>query len=306
MINIFVRLIAVVALTFLVLTFVNSDQLNVVYESLINIKWYFWITLFLVSSIILVFLSLMFHQSIKIIDIHLPTMVSFNYTFMNSFFNIILPLQGGIWVRGIYLKKNYDLQWRKYVYVVITSQIINIVLLIFVMTCMVLYGAIPLSLIQFEFNFFQTKSYLLLLVLPFSIVIFRYKNFFSEQLSKIYMGIKLWCSTPTKFYIYLFYASLFHIFTAFRLWFAFFVSGESLSLPVIISIYVILTVGLSWAFTPGNIGVKEVATIFVASIFGIELGYALAASIVDRISSISVVILFGSIATFLSSQSKKS
>lgn len=304
MIDKIIRLIACIGVAFLAIKFLNTEQATATYQTLFLTEADMWLALVSMSIFIFVILALMFQVSMRVVGVNLPLKISFMYTSMNTFFNTVLPMKGGLWIRGAYLKRYFNVPWKNYLFVVSTSQIAQIGFLLGVLAITLLLDNVALRLL---------RSYLI--GLPFEIIVLSIialsllallitKTKIGEKvITQLSKGLALWSNKPTQISKFVALVAMLNIVTCVRLWLSFLAVGHTLSLNDTVIIYCLLAIGLSWAFTPGNIGVKEAATVFISAIFGIDISIALAASIVDRVASMLVILLIGGFAAYQSSRS---
>jgi uncharacterized protein (TIRG00374 family) len=124
------------------------------------------------------------------------------------------------------------------------------------------------------------------------------REMFLNFVSKVVRGMGLWVEDLPRLFRFFAATLFFHGLSAFRLWLAFSFVGPTLSLTEICVLYAVLAAGLSWAVTPGNLGVKEAAIVLLAAILGIDTETALAASIVDRIASLAIILAVGGFSAY--------
>jgi len=303
MINKIIRLSAVIGVVFLLAKFITAERANATFQSLLAVDALTWISLLSLSLVIFIVLAYMFLISMKVIGVDLPFGVSFNYTSMNTFFNTVLPLKGGLWIRGIYLKKNYQVPWNKYLFVVFTGQLAQLTLVIGILvTAVYLTDSLFSALGNRVANIDLTITAVLLIIGLMLMLLIPKTQVGARYLAKLKRGLSLWANKPKLIALFISSAITLNILTGLRLWLSFLSVGFSVGVWDIVTIYCILTVGLSWAFTPGNLGVRETAIVLVSSLFGIDISTALAASIVDRAASLVVIILVGGITAHISSR----
>ncbi len=303
MINKIIRLSAIVGVIFLLVKFITAEQANAVFQSLLAIDALTWVSLLSLSLIIFIVLAYMFLISMKVIEVNLPFGISFNYTSMNTFFNTILPFKGGLWIRGIYLKKNYQVPWEKYLFVVFTSQLAQLAIVIGVLiTAVYLTDSLFNALGNRVANINLGITALLFVIGLLLALLISKTQVGKKYLEKLKRGLRLWSNKPKLIFLFLSSATILNILTGLRLWLSFLAVGYSIGIWDMVTIYCVLAVGLSWAFTPGNLGVRETAIVIVSSLFGIDISTALAASIVDRAASMIVIIIVGGITAHNSSR----
>ena len=296
-----IRLVAGIGVIGLLVQFALEGGPAELLRQLAAIQWHGWFVLCAMSVAVLAVLSRLFQISLQVINVRMPFPTAFDYSTMNNFFNSILPMQGGIWVRGMYLRKRFDISWASYLFVMASGQIIQLALLGTIAVGFYLSGQLPIYLPALPDTPVLAAA-LAVLALGIAVAIVRRKTVM-EFAQKGARGFKLWTADPMRFARYVVEALIFHVLTGLRLWLAFMYVGTSLSVTEMCVLYAILAAGLSWAVTPGNIGVKEAAITILAVILGIDTGTAVAASIVDRIASLFVTLTIGGFAAYRVSSS---
>jgi len=296
-----IRLAAGVGMIVLLVQFALEGGPAELLRQLAAIRWHGWLILCGMSVAVLAVLSRLFQISLQVINVRMPFPTAFDYSTMNNFFNSILPMQGGIWVRGMYLTKRFDISWASYLFVMASGQLIQLALLGAIAVSFYLSGQLPLYLPAVP-DTPVLAGILAVLALGMVVAIVRRKTVM-EFAQKGARGFKLWTADPVRLARYVVEALVFHGLTGLRLWLAFRYVGTSLSVTEMCVLYAALAAGLSWAVTPGNIGVKEAAITALAVILGIETGAAVAASIVDRIASLFVTLTIGGFAAYRVSSS---
>ncbi|MBL4673263.1 MAG: flippase-like domain-containing protein [Arenicella sp.] len=303
MIDKIIRLSACIGVVFLAIKFINAEQASATYQTLSLTEVNMWLALVCFSIFIFVLLAFMFQVSMKVIDVNLPLKISFMSTSMNTFFNTVLPMKGGLWIRGAYLKRYFNVPWKNYLFVVSTSQIMQIGFLLGMLAIALLLDNVALrSLSSYLIGLPIEIIALSLIALSLSVLLIIRTKFGKKILTQLIKGLALWSNKPAQIGKFVTLVALLNIVTCLRFWLSFTAVGHTLSLNDAVIIYCLLAIGLSWAFTPGNIGVQEAATVFISAIFGVDISIALAASIVDRAASMLVILLIGGFAAYRSSR----
>ena len=291
------KIVIIIALSLSSVSLIDENDFWLAYESIADISLIEWLGLFICSVLILFILSQAFLVSMRVVGTHLPVLTSFKFTSMNSFLNNVLPLKGGVVVRGFLLKKRFNVNWGSYLFVVFSGQLFQLMFL-FLMFISALYaGILPQLVMPIKIDSNWILGGVIAIVLC-SILLIRFQHVAPKLLEKIIKGYKLWLSKPQALLLYFVLIVLFHALSGIRVWCSYWSVGEVLSFGEIVTIYVILAIGMSWSITPGNIGVKEALMVFVSSVIGVDSGVALAASVVDRIASLATITLLGGISTY--------
>lgn len=291
-----IRLVAGIALIVLLVQFSLDGGAAELLRQLSRLQWRDWLVLCGISILVYVSLSRVFQTSIQVINVRMSFLDAFDYSAMNNFFNTILPMKGGIWVRGMYLKKRFDISWARYLFIMASGQVIQLALLGAIAMGFYLIGRLPLYLpaIPSTPGLFVVVAVLALIIV---VAIVRQETLVGFA-NKGVRGLKLWIEDPLLLARYLLETLVFHGLTGLRLWLAFSFVGTTLTATEICVLYAALAAGLSWAVTPGNIGVKETAIVLLAAMLGIDTDAAIAASIVDTLAALLVTITIGGLAAY--------
>lgn len=250
-----------------------------------------WLVLSAITLVNAALLAGLFRIAIRVVGVTLPFDVAFAYSAMNSYFNTILPMKGGIWVRGVYLKQRYGVSWTKYLFVLATGQLIQLALLAAIAIGLVLYGRLPLHLPALPGPVI-IAAIAAALAAVLALALLR-RDATVQFAAKARRGLQLWTADRLQLVHYVGQTLLMQALAGLRLWLAFGYVGTPLSLIEIAVLYAALAAGMSWAVTPGNIGVKEAAIVVLAVIIGVDADAAVAASIVDRIASLIITVVVG-------------
>jgi uncharacterized membrane protein YbhN (UPF0104 family) len=291
-----VRLVAGIAVIVLLIQFAMDGGLTDLLRQLREISWQGWAALCTIAIATMATLSRAFQVSIQVIGVRLPFLAAFEYSAMNTFFNTVLPMKGGVLVRGLYLKKRYDVTWGSYLFVMATGQTIQLALLAFIAVGFYFAGELPLHLPKLPISAILVAFLGILAVC--AVAIYLRMEMILKFAGKVVRGLRLWVENMPRLLWYVVATLAFQGLGALRLWLAFSLVGYTPTLTEICVLYAALAAGLSWAITPGNLGVKEAAIVLLAAIVGINTETALAASIVDRIASLSMVFLIGGLSAY--------
>lgn len=106
-------------------------------------------------------------------------------------------------------------------------------------------------------------------------------------------GAALWLNSKRRLYTFLGWTVVLFAAQALRLWLSFAAVGIKADLGGMLTIQAMAAVAFVLALTPGNIGIKEGAIVFAASLLGIDPELALLASLIDRAASLVVTFVVG-------------
>lgn len=286
-----IRLVAGIALIVLLVQFALEGGAAELVRQLSRIQWQQWLLLCGISILVYLSLSRVFQTSIQVLKVSMSFIDAFDYSAMNNFFNTILPMKGGLWVRGMYLKKRFDISWTKYLFIMASGQIIQLTLLGTIAIGFYMVGRLPLFLpaIPRTPEFVVVAAVLALIVV---VAIVRLETLVAFA-NRGVRGMKLWIEDPPLLARYLLETLVFHGLTGLRLWLAFAFVGVTMTPTEMCVLYAALAAGLSWAVTPGNLGVKEAAVVLLAAMLGVDTDAAIAASIIDTLAALLVTITIG-------------
>jgi uncharacterized protein (TIRG00374 family) len=291
-----VRLVAGIAVIVILIQFVLDDGPAELLRQLAGVSAAGWLVLLVLSLVVLAALSSVFQAMISVVGVQLPFVAAFDYSAMNTFFNTVLPMKGGVVVRGLYLKQRYGVTWGSYLFVLATGQLFQLGLLATIAIVIFLAGRVPLHIPDLPVD---TIAIALLVALAVAaLATWLRRELVVEYTHKVARGLSLWIEDLPRLLRFVAATLAFHGLSALRLWLSFSLVGHTLSLTEICVLYAALAAGLSWAVTPGNLGVKEAAIVLLALILGIDKETALAASIVDRIASLTITLSIGGLSAY--------
>lgn len=191
--------------------------------------------------------------------------------------NLILPAKGGTALRMIYLKKNYQLSMR-------TFLSMGFAVIVSAFTLLGLIGAVYLRInmqkTSITFMFLESifwamaiSGILLLIASETFSKIFKYQRKINPR---IYL--KDWKLLSKTTFLYF---SLFSLYPL-KIYLSFKAVGIPINLSDSLDISLAIIIISVFQVIPGNIGVKEILTAYLASQYGINFELALLASLIDR------------------------
>ena len=224
----------------------------------------------------------------------------FKLMVLARFLNTVFSQMGNVY-RGYRLKKEYDISY--------TSYISSFVSTLWMDTCFNLYFATVLILIlspEFKIGYFTAWTIFLVIALCVSAVPpagnmllgkikieTKFLNWAHSKLTEVvsvtisnlrdirYLGSFLLLGVSELILTILGYYILFKGF------------GIILTFQALLVFYILMSLSLFIAITPGNIGVQEIAFGFIAEQIGIGMGSGIMASIVARIINFFIIFLMG-------------
>ena len=296
-----IRLFAGIAVIVLLVQFAMDGGPAELALQLGAIRWHGWLLLCGIWLFGFAALGRIFQTSLRIFNVRMSFLTAATYSAMSNFFNTIMPMKGGLWVRGLYLKRRFGVTWGSYLFIMTTGQLIQLTMLGTVAVVFYLTGHLPLQQPVLPGSTILVLG-ILAIALVLAIATLQRARLITFT-TKIGNGVKLWVENPLLFARFLVEIVALHALAAFSLWLSFYYVGTSLSTTEICILYSVLAAGLSWTITPGNLGVKEAGIVLLAIILGIDAEIALAASIVDRIASLFVTLVIGGYSAYQVSSS---
>lgn len=280
------RLLAVVLAAFFLIKVLNSATLYRSLNLIVGVGVFQWLAGIAFSVGILVTLSVMFICTFQAVSLRLRLLEAFQYSALNAFYNLVLPFKAGLAIRGYYMSRIHAVSWRSYTFLVIAAQALQALILLFL-------GVVAGILLGYDMSTPFTSPQVVFYAIAFTLiglllgVLYERKHKMKE---KLLGGLRTWQNKHRALGVFLISMLLMHILTAMRLYWAFSLSGVSLTFQEIFAIYGVLALGLLLNLTPGNLGIKEVGIVALAGMMGIDESIAFSAAILDRIAATVVVI----------------
>ena len=275
------------------LLFRQSDQLGALLRLDVNAL----LILLLLSVFILGVLALQFRFMVWVFGLHLPFREWFGLTAVNSMFSYYLPARAGLFVRGAYLKKKYGFPVADYTALVISTQLISLVVGGLVGTALVsAYGAESgryYSLLLVVFAGVTAVGLLVYLIVPGITAIPCKYIWLRDFLRRVKGGFAVWQGHSSGLVIFSSFNLLIVTLRAFRLQLCFYALGIPVDFPEVLIMQLLLSVAFVVSITPGNLGVQEGLIVLCAGFLGVTKDIALAASLLDRAVTVSVIIIAG-------------
>lgn len=242
------------------------------------------------------------HLLYTYLGLNIPFLSSYGLATVNTLANQ-LPLSGGLFAKGIYLKRKFDLPYTKYFSATIalfivflaTNGTIGLTLLNVFHWSM---GTPSPFLINFGFGLMITSIFLLWIPLQIAILPEKWRGYL-RKMNEGWLVLK----KNQILLISLIGVQLLAILTmGLRFWlaFRFFAQEMSFHLCILYASATILTRLVS--IIPGGIGVREGIVAGMAAVFGFEPGVSVIAIGLDRLVSTIVVAILGTGFTYLFSK----
>lgn len=266
-------------------------------KNLQQISWRYSTGLIILSVLIMIMLGLIFKHLISMFGLNLSIREWLGLTSVNTMCNYYLPTQGGLIVRGAYLKRQYNFPFSRYASLVMISQLLMIgVIATFGMFFLIINidilneNTFPLFFLFGIVLIITLLSPQIMLTLAIKSKRFGKIKPFLQQFIK---GLEIWRQHRVeKMYLSLLMVIVIFLW-GFKLYICFMAIGEPVNFGQIMIIQTLINFSLVISITPGNLGIKEGITAFSANLFGISPTTALLASLVDRAIAVLVVFSMG-------------
>jgi uncharacterized protein (TIRG00374 family) len=251
-----------------------------------------------------VFLCLIFQLIILIIsDLFTKTLVEGSGTklsfidglysaFLSSYGNYFLPLTGGAFLRGLYLKKHHSFSYKKFISISYGSYLISI-------GVNSLIGLIMLAYLSKNNEVVPASLVIVLLTLLFATVILSSISFkqnvenksYTKKISRIVQYAKLissgWTNLLSKKYllIKLLLLTILNILVRFLFLYSIFIYlGYDVSIASAFIFNVLISLSTYLTISPGSVGVREALLLLYTQSLGVSVEAILAVNLIERSS----------------------
>jgi uncharacterized protein (TIRG00374 family) len=264
-------------------------------EAIRTIPVWMAIVIVVVSGGALVIQAVQFRTAVRIQQIDMPLLESTALTAANTMANYYLPVRGGMVVRAAYMKRVYRFPLARYgaLTVSITGLTILVAALIGVVG-IVIAAVIDGELDRRALLVFGSIGGAVVLGMTIAMLLTGFAKGggrLAEIVTSFRAGIAMWVDDRGGLAVFLFWTVALFAAQGFRLWLSFRAVGVSVSFSGMMIIQGMAAVAFVFALTPGNVGIKEGAVVFSASLLGIDPDIALLASLIDRAAAL--VVTFG-------------
>ncbi len=264
-------------------------------EAIRTIPVWMAIVIVVVSGGALVIQAIQFRAAVRIQQIDMPLLESTALTAANTMANYYLPVRGGMVVRAGYMKRVYRFPLARYgaLTVSITGLTIVVAALIGVVG-IVIAAVIDGELDRRALLVFGSIGGAVVLGMTIAMLLTGFAKGggrLAEIVQSFRAGIAMWVDDRGGLAVFLFWTVALFAAQGFRLWLSFRAVGVSVSFSGMMIIQGMAAVSFVLALTPGNVGIKEGAVVFSASLLGIDPDIALLASLIDRAAAL--VVTFG-------------
>lgn len=255
------------------------------FTQLKSVKFEYIAILIFVHSLSFWFLGMTHKLPLEKLNIHLRFKEWFGLCTVAELFNMLLPANGGTGIRMLYIKDKKFLPMREFLTMSFAITLVGFTLL----------GLVGITYCEYFLKksstvFVLLESVFVALVISGIILIFA-----TEAIARIFRFKRK--SSPKAYLkdfkltslISLCWLGMFIVYP-FKIYLSFLAIGIDLSLAQSLELSLVLLAASLFQILPGNLGIKEIITTYVAQNFGIPMEAALIASLVDRL--ILLIFLF--------------
>jgi uncharacterized protein (TIRG00374 family) len=224
---------------------------------------------------------------------------SFGLAIITNFYNTITPFRGGMAARAVYLKKKY-----KFPYVHFLATLSAIYIIIFLIGSIA--GLNSMIVIWYHYGLFNWIIFILffalfiflMLIIIFSPKFIERKNKWLSRFVKVINGWHLIKNNKKVVFTTAIVSLIQLILATTTLLINYSIFGIHLSFFAALFIASVNNLAILIAITPGNLGIGDAISVFSASIVGVGLTNAVAATILGRAISIIVISILGPIFSY--------
>ena len=271
-----------------------ATQRNVV-DAIKEIPLWMAIVLVIVSGGALVVQAMQYRSAVKIQAIDMSVGESTALSAANTMANYYFPARGGMVVRAAYMKRVYAFPLARYG--ALTVSITGLTILV-----AALIGVVGVGISASTGTDVDRQALLTFAGIGIAVVagvgaavalsgLAKGDGRFAETVRSFRDGMAMWTEARGKLGIFLLWTIALFVAQGFRLWLAFRVAGVFVDFSGMMVIQATAAMAFVLALTPGNVGVKEGAIVFSASLLNIDPDLALLASLIDR--GAALIITFG-------------
>lgn len=266
------------------------------FEQLLNVEFKWIAILFLLCIFSLIPVALEFNYSSKLFNLHLKAKEWIGLSIINTFYNQILPLSSGVLIRGVYLKKKFDLDYSKYSGVMGVSLILTVFTSCIITLLIGLFG-------PFEAAYLTEISVSLSIILISCVVFylsvkrlakidFRIK-FVNNFILSVNEGMDLIQENKKFISSILLLQILMNLGFGLRLYLCFWILDLEVNFLIVIFVQSLTMLTTLISITPGNVGIREAIIGNMQVILGVSFEESVLAATLDRIISLIIILLLG-------------
>lgn len=246
--------------------------------------------------------ALIFKYQTQLFSLNLSAKHWFGLAATSTMYNLLFPARGGLFARGYFLQKKYQLQYSHYAGLMLTMLILGLIITSFA-------SLLAHAWSFYEYAWFNKSTFtvalaaftagmfacLFISIVPKKRIGEMVKNW--ARINSLWDGFSQISSQIKLNRIALFLLTLSFLTTVLvmsaRLLLSGSLLGLDLTLPLCIIIQTMVGLSVFVSFTPGNLGIKEGIIIAVLTSQGITPETAIIVAAVDRLCSALVILLFG-------------
>jgi len=266
-----------------------------VLDAIQEIPLWMAVVLVIVSGGALLVQAMQYRAAVKIQAIDMSVGESTALTAANTMANYYLPARGGMVVRAAYMKRVYAFPLARYG--ALTISITGLTILV-----AALIGIVGVAISASTGNDVNRQALLTFAGIGIAVVgavaaavaitgLAKGDGTFAQTVRSFRDGMAMWAEARGKLGIFLLWTVALFVAQGFRLWLSFRVVGVSVDFSGMMIIQATAAMAFVLALTPGNVGIKEGAVVFSASLLNIDPDLALLASLIDR--GAALIITFG-------------
>lgn len=264
-------------------------------DALATIPVWMAVVIVAVSGGALVVQAVQYQTAVRIQQIDMPLSESTALTAANTMANYYLPARGGMVVRAAYMKRVYAFPLARYGALTVSITGLTIIVAALIGTAGIAIGAVVSGELDRR-ALFAFGGVALAVGLGMAIAMLlsgfaRGDGRFAEVVRSFRAGVTMWVDDRGGLAVFLFWTVALFAAQGLRLWLSFRAVGVSVSFSGMMIIQAMAAMAFVLALTPGNIGIKEGAVVFSASLLGIDPDIALLASLIDRAAAL--IVTFG-------------
>lgn len=219
---------------------------------------------------------------------------SFYMSVMTSFYNLMVPFQGGTGVRALYLKRKHNFDYTKFISTLWGNYLIlYIVIMVLFLVVSLLLHLTGINNVLVEMFMVLLLGVLILLTL-IRVKVNEHSSWLVKKMADVSTGWE-YIKGDRKLLLYLFFLNVFFVLLGAFIFQATFISfGVHLSFLRILYLHLLSSMVLIINLTPASLGIYEGAIVLAAGNIGIVPSEALSFAIIFRpISFIVLFLLFG-------------
>ena len=255
-------------------------------------------SLLLVALVVLIMLfqAIQFLGITQFFNKKIPLVDMLSITSISTLYNYILPASGGMAVRGVLLKKKFNISWGAVAAVMGSYHIACYMGMAFLL---LITASIVFYLGHLSSNLYLTVLFFFVLLVAGIVFIYQSKYRFPDKnkvlrfFNQAIEGIHQLKKEYSKHYRTIAIQIIIVLISSIKLYCCF----EFLEIPVsfwkVFLVQSFIVLSLVFSITPGNIGIQEGIVVAFAGFLDIAPENALVASILDRITNVIAVLIMG-------------